>query len=351
VSGERAPLRWWVPVLAVAALVVAANLAGALVESRTREARIEPTLVIVRPPGEVSTLLLDGGTLYAGGVDGVWAVDTASLEVTRPPFASQVAFGHVRALARWDGALWVGDDRGLTRVRGTAVRTFTTADGLPADRVQALTVAGGVLWVGTEGGAAHLEVGAAGVATGGVTPFTARDGLLENMVNAVAVDPAGGRWFGSYVAPRGGVTYFGPDGKRSAFTTSDGLPHADVTCITPMPGGEVWVGLGFNDRGGLAVFDASGPRPRIVRTLSKSDGLPGEKVRSITRLADGTILIGSEYDGMLIRAATGDRVLTTADGLADDEVKVAVQSSDGSVWLGTRNGITLMRDVAALMRR
>jgi ligand-binding sensor domain-containing protein len=343
VSGNGPRMRWWVPVLAVAVLVVGANATSAFFQRQDRESRIEPSLRIVRPPGEVSALVLDSATLYAGGIDGVWAIDTVSLEVTRPPFTAVVEFGHVRALAVFDGALWVGDDRGLTRVAGSEVRTFSTADGLPANRIQALVATDGVLWVGTEGGAAEIR-------SGSIKALTVADGLVENMVNAIGVDGSGGLWVGSYVAPRGGVTYLGRDGTRRTFTTAEGLPHADVTCITPMPDGEVWVGLGFNDRGGLAVFAPQGGSPAIIRTETKADGLPGEKVRSITRLADGTTLIGSEYDGLLIRAAAGERTLTVADGLSDDEVKIALQAPDGRVWLGTRNGITLMRDVAALTR-
>jgi ligand-binding sensor domain-containing protein len=341
VSGERR-MGWWVPIAAVAALVLLANGAAALVARRGHDARVEPSLTIVRPPGEVSAVVLDGATLYAGGVDGLWAVDTSSLRASRPAVSSVVEFGHVRALAVFDGALWVGGDRGLTRVAGTDVHTYGGAQGVAA--VHALATSGSVLWIGTEKGVVRYEGGV-------LSSRGTKDGLLDDMVNAVSVDASGGVWCGSYVAPRGGVTWFGASGRRATFTLANGLPHADVTCITPMPGGEVWAGLGFDDRGGLAVFDTSGPVPRLVRTLSKADGLPGEKVRSITRLADGTLLIGSEYDGLLVRATTGDRILTVSDGLADNEVKAAVQDADGRVWLGTRNGLVLMRDVAALTRR
>lgn len=347
-SGERRRMRWWVPLVAIPLLVAAANGAGLAFLQHDRAVRREPSLTVLRPPGEVSCLLLDGGTLYAGGLEGVWAVDMRTLKVTRPAFASKADFGHVRGLARSGGALWIGHERGLTRVAGAEVRTYTKADGLPASRVQCLlvqrTAAGERLWIGTEGGAAHLDGSA-------ITPFTMKDGLAEDMVNAMALDPAGGLWFGSYVAPRGGLTRFGADGKRTVITKDSGLPHADVTCVTPMRDGEVWVGTGFDTRGGLAVFDTSGAAPRLVRTLTKADGLPGEKVRSIARLSDGTLLIGSERDGLLVRTPAGDRILTTADGMADDEVKVAVQSADGRVWLGTRNGIVVMRGVAALVRR
>jgi ligand-binding sensor domain-containing protein len=58
-----------------------------------------------------------------------------------------------------DGVLWVGTDRGLNRLRGGRVdRTFTTAQGLPANDVRGLMVDdSGVLWVATQAGAAALR--------------------------------------------------------------------------------------------------------------------------------------------------------------------------------------------------
>jgi ligand-binding sensor domain-containing protein len=348
VSGERPRMRWWIPLAAVVALVVAANAGSLVLQQRARAARIEPSLVIIRPPVETSCLALDGTTLYAGGLDGVWSIDTRTMRASRPWFAGKVDFGHVRGLAEFDGALWVGHEHGLTRIAGTSIHTYTTADGLPAQRVQCLLVrptpGGSELWVGTEGGAARL--------TGGILhALTVRDGLASDMVNALGTDPHGGLWLGSYVAPAGGISWMSGEAVRKVFTPADGLPHADVTCITPMPDGEVWVGVGFDDRGGLAIFDSSDATPRLVRTLSRADGLPGDKVRSITRLADGTILVGSERDGLLVRTSSGDRILTVEDGLSDDEVKIALQSPDGRVWLGTRNGVTVMTDAAALVHR
>lgn len=346
--GERRPVRWWVPMLAIAIVAVAANAASLVLAQRQRAADLEPSLTVIRPPGEISCLALVGPTLYAGGVDGVWAIDTRTLAATRPPFSGKVEFGHVRGLAQYDGALWIGHEHGLTRISGSAIRTYTRADGLPADRVQCVLVrpvaGGSELWVGTEGGAAR-------VASGDVEPMTAKDGLAADMVNALGTDASGGLWLGSYVAPAGGISWVRGDVVRAVFTPADGLPHADVTCITPMPDGEVWVGVGFDDRGGLAVFESSGATPTLVRTMSRADGLPGDKVRSIARLADGTLLVGSERDGLLVRTRSGSRVLTVQEGLSDNEVKVAVQSPDGRVWLGTRDGVTVMGDAAGLVRR
>ena len=55
------------------------------------------------------------------------------------------------------GLLWIGTaDRGVARMRpdGTFLRTLTSFDGLPSDRVQAIYRTGDTLWIATSGGAA-----------------------------------------------------------------------------------------------------------------------------------------------------------------------------------------------------
>ena len=56
-----------------------------------------------------------------------------------------------------DGSLWAGTPDGLNRIRGSAVDSFTSADGLPDDFVRSLLAdADGSLWAGTRHGLAHL---------------------------------------------------------------------------------------------------------------------------------------------------------------------------------------------------
>ena len=59
-----------------------------------------------------------------------------------------VAPGPARAIANAD--LWVGDP-------GVTFRTFTTADGLPSDKVMAVAVDGSRVWAGTEKGLALVQ--------------------------------------------------------------------------------------------------------------------------------------------------------------------------------------------------
>ena len=337
--GSRRPLPWWLWAVIALLVVAAVNLAGFAYTSAQAAGRLLPGIAVIRPPFEVRALALEGDTLYAGGADGLCAIDTRTLRVTHPFPVGAPPLGQVRGLLlEGDHTLWIAQEHGLTRMRGRTVRTFTTSDGLPSNSAQCLLRArDGRLWVGTFEGAAVMDGDR-------FTPVTTRDGLLDDMVNAIGEDAAGGIWFGSYDAPRGGVSVL-RDGHWYTFSRQDGLPHADVTCFLLAADGTMWAGTGFDDRGAAVRFDiVAGGRPRIVQTLTKSDGLAGEKVRSLYQDPIGDIWFGSERDGIAVRTPSGFRIVTTAQGMSDNETKAMVPGSGTTLWLGTRNGITLLRD-------
>ena len=345
-SGSRRPLPWWLWAVIALLAVAVINLAGFAYTSAQAAGRLLPGLTVIRPPFEVRALALDGDTLYAGGADGLCAVDTRTLRVTHPYPSDKPALGQVRGLLlESDHTLWIAHEHGLTRMRGRTVRTFTTRDGLPSDGAQCILRAkDGRLWVGTFKGAAVMDGDR-------FTPVTTEDGLLDDMVNAIGQDGDGGIWFGSYDAPRGGVSVL-RDGRWYKFARQDGLPHADVTCFLLAADGSMWAGTGFDDMGAAVRFDVGpGGAPRIVQTLTRGDGLAGEKVRSLYQDPDGDIWFGSERDGIAVRTRSGFRIVTTAQGLSDNEAKVMVPGAGTVLWLGTRNGITLVRDRTVITGR
>jgi len=80
--------------------------------------------------------------------------------------------------------------------------------------------------------------------------------------------------------------------------------------------------------------------------LGKSDGLAGEKVRSLFQDRDGVYWIGSEYDGVVRWDGDSRQTLTVREGLSGNEIKDWLQDQDGSLWLATEDGVTLIRQKA-----
>lgn len=77
------------------------------------------------------------------------------------------------------------------------------------------------------------------------TNCTTVDGLVDNVVQAIAVAPDGALWFGT----NGGVSRF--DGKDwTTYRTTDGLVNRIVLPIAFAPDGALW----FGTLGGLSRF-------------------------------------------------------------------------------------------------
>jgi ligand-binding sensor domain-containing protein len=325
-------------VLVMAMLGLGAAVAAWLAFSFVRSSGPKPLpgIAVIRPPHEVYTLALQGETVWAGGREGLFAIERKTGALRRQ-VSADVPLRYVRALlVDPDGALWVGHPEGLTRIEGESARTFTKKDGLPDDRVNCLMLdSKGRLWAGTWGGAAFRENGA-------WRTLTTKEGLLDDMVNVALEAADGSLWFGSFTAPRGGLTVL-HGGKSQHFTTRNGLPHNNVNGILQDSSGAVWVATGYLDRGGLCRFVRGSDGWRLDAVLTEKEGLAGAKARSVFQDRHGLYWIGSEYDGMAVWDGNHWGYLTEKDGLSSSETKALLQDEDGGLWMGTSDGVTWLR--------
>ena len=135
--------------------------------------------------------------------------------------------------------------------------------------VNALAVEGNYLWAATQGGVVRWDR-----TDSTYTKYTAADGLADNRVNAIAVDGAGHKWFGTW---GGGVSEFDGD-TWTTHTTADGLANNLVFRVTIDGGGHKWFGT---YGGGVSEFDGD-----TWTTYTTADGLANNEVLAIT--IDGT---------------------------------------------------------------
>jgi len=301
-----------------------------------------PGFVVIDPPQEVSALVIQGETVWAGGVEGLYRIDRHSFEVTAQT-PDERSFQYTRAiLVDRHGRIWVGHDQGVSCLADGCWQTLTRKDGLPDNRVNTLAEdPSGLIWAGTWGGAVQIAPPGDGAKSHIRRTFTREDGLLSDMVNVILPDSLGGIWFGSYNS-RGGISYQAADGNWHSWTVADGLPHEYITAICQDQMQDVWVGTGLLSEGGAAVFHHVGGEWSLTRTMSKDDGLAGEKVRSIFQDKARRMWLGSEYDGVAIVDPDGVTILDRTSGLSDNEVKVMLEDQDGQLWLGTRYGVTVI---------
>jgi ligand-binding sensor domain-containing protein len=130
---------------------------------------------------------------------------------------------------------------------------------------------------------------------------------------------------------------------QAIVSTGTGLPHNNVVSIRQMSDGTVWVGTGIVDQGGAVQLRRGADGVwRVIRTLDQAGGLAGNKARSIYVTRSGALIVGSEYEGMVVQTLQGFRVLTMDDGLSSDEVKSMVEDAQGNLWCATRDGLTVI---------
>ncbi|RNC28531.1 MAG: hypothetical protein AWM53_01511 [Candidatus Dichloromethanomonas elyunquensis] len=287
---------------------------------------------LIRPPHEVSALILQGDILWAGGEEGVYQIRRSDGQVLQK-LAAQPELHSVRALLLDNsGRLWIGHDQGLSCWDGHKFTNITTADGLPDNRVLTLeSDSAGGIWTGTWGGAVYYRDGIKKI-------LTKNDGLLADMVNVILSDNAGGLWFGSKIAPQGGLSYY-KDGKWQYFSVAQGLPHNNISTLYQDREGLVWAGGGLLDRGGACILSKEGELWKIKQVLNEKDVLAGAKVRSLTQDTPGYYWLGSEYDGVSIYKDGKKLVLNEKSGLANSEVKKVLEDAEGNIWIGTRDGL------------
>ncbi|MFI5454893.1 MAG: two-component regulator propeller domain-containing protein [Isosphaerales bacterium] len=170
-----------------------------------------------------------------------------------------LATNHVQAIAQdREGRLWFGWDmtRGVSRLDGRTLRTFTRRDGLAGYGVTAIVQdREGRIWFGTAGGVSRYDGQK-------FRNLEREDGLAHNSVSAITQDRDGVLWFGTF----GGLSRYDGQTFRN-FTTTEGLADNHVTAIAQDRDGRLWLGTD----GGVSVYEETevlGSLSRLVLALT-----------------------------------------------------------------------------------
>ncbi|MFM9845846.1 MAG: two-component regulator propeller domain-containing protein [Hyphomicrobiaceae bacterium] len=269
---------------------------------------------------------------------------------------------YVRSLAIDDksGLLWVGTSVGALGVDLKAQQvkhTFTRKDGLANEYIFAIGVdPQGGIWFGTNAGGASLYKG------GAWTTYFPMHGLADYWVYSFAFAKDDGVWIGTW----NGANRFDPTTKTFG-TYRDELINIWVYGLDIDENGRIW----FGTEGGVSMFDGA----RWV-SWTHDDGLGAPNTANLPSSMnsglgtqnrhDLSVEIGGAetYNPNYVFAALVDRSgkgvwfgtwggglsffdmkqgwtnYTTADGLAGNIVYSLAQSADGALWVGTNHGVS-----------
>lgn len=283
----------------------------------------------------------DGSIVLATRENGLWRIHSGTVEhaAVSAKLASQV----VLALAPgMHGDLWVGTPDGLNHVDGSIVRTYTSANGLPDDFIRSLMVdPDGTLWAGTRRGLVHLDGDSGRL----LATYTHQDGLGSDSIGAL-LRPESAK-SDLWIATFDGLSRL-RDGKIVNFTKSDGLSGNIVTSLAADASGALWIGtkgdgLSRYSQGAFTAFQQEGLPKDIYSILPDRQGRlwfgtqHGVAQASIAMLeqcgGDSHCIVGVSHYGF-------------PDGLPSEYLSsgghpAATRTREGELWFATPRGVAI----------
>ena len=271
------------------------------------------------PGTRVQSFLSDSrGNLWVGTDQGVVLLPTAA-NTDRVKLPIEPGLGAMSVLTMFEDHehnLWVGTDTaGLHILRQ---QRFQTVPSLLGYTITAVTqTADGVIWLGSKSeGLFRYE-------RGQTFHLSTRNGLLSDVVLALAADHDGSLWIGT----PDGLNHL-KNGKITSFTSSDGLPDDFIRSLFSDIDGTLWVGT----RRGLAHWSDN-----RWTVLSLRDGLKSNLVGAMLRSHSNDLWVGT-FDG-LTRIRDGKlTTFTKADGLSSSVITSLLEDKNNVLWIGTKDG-------------
>jgi len=217
-----------------------------------------------------------------------------------------------------DNAIWFATSAGLSRWSHGTLTSFDASNGMPNGlNVALFEDREGSLWIGSNGG------GVARLRDAAVINFTADEGLSSGNARVVLAARDGSMWIG---------TDQGLSRVRDGVTRQLTAPElrTRIFALAEDSKGVIWVGT--QGSGLLKLEDE-----RVVRRISRADGLSNDVVRAILPTRDGALMVGTDIG---LNRIEGDKIKVwrRADGLSADPVTALLEVSDGRVAIATNGG-------------
>ena len=242
------------------------------------------------------------------------------------------------------GVVWLVSERGVERIYPAGVAEYpplsedlATTSGI----IYSVTAAeDGVFWLGTERGVKRIESRTGQVRTYFQDPLEIGFADFANTVTATLRDGDGNIWFGFW---GGGVAFIDRQGEvhvppiyDCTYDQPDYVANCFVQSLAQSADGRILIGMAY---GGLILYDPTGAQPleRYQRTDTPRNGLSNNYVRAL--LVDGAdrIWLGT-YGGGLNRFDPESRTFThygREDGLPDDLIVDLAADQRGYIWIIT----------------
>jgi len=211
-------------------------------------------------------------------------------------------------------------------------RQVTVFDGLPSNTVNRMAEDRyGYLWIATNDGLARFD-------GRNYRIWRAEDGLRDNHIWTVHVDPRNRLWIGTEHA---GLVMMSADRRELRFHDRQNHPEIGsntIWSVASTPDGAIWFGT---FEGGLHRMDRDGTITRYMPERHNPRSLPSASVGNLATTPDGTLWVGTKAG---LARWTGHDFERVPDALLPlAMINGLTPESDGSLWINTNAGVVVRR--------
>ncbi len=238
-------------------------------------------------------------------------------------------------LVDYQGNLWFTSSRlGLLRLSSSPFRDVYTTVGMQERVVNTITKWQGKYYFGTDKG---LDVVGADCRRRADDPLQAE--LEDVRIRCMYTDSAGHLWICTYGQ---GLIEVDPEGKKYRYNSDNGSFGNRARLVTELRDGTI---VAAGDTGMSFIRDHE-----ILRTIGFADGLINSMILSVTEMEDGSILAGTDGDGIaVIEDGEVTSMLTRYDGLSSEVILRTVKDPKAeAVFIVTSNGLCYMDETGSI---
>ena len=270
---------------------------------------------------------MENGGLFICADNGIAYVNTAGVyeRINTNDFNNSID----NMLVDYQGNLWFTSSRlGLLRLAASDFRDIYSTAGMESRVTNTVAQWNGVYYIGTDKGMDAVDLKGMN---------RVRDAVTERFagvrIRCMIVDNQGHLWVCTYGS---GLVEMEPDGTEYVYNRENGIFGNRARVVIQLRDGTI---LAAGDTGLSYIRDH-----QIEKTIVYTEGRISSMVLTITEMADGTILAGTDGNGLaIIEHGEVTRMLTRVNGLSSEVIlRTVPDTKTGGVFVVTSNGLCYM---------
>ena len=267
---------------------------------------------------------LDNGELFIAADNGVAYLDAAGEyhSINTNDFNNSID----NMQMDYQGNLWFTSSRlGLLRMTPSAFRDVYATAGMENRVVNTIVHWQGAYYIGTDRGLDIVDEACKAQITNELS-----EKLAGKRIRCMLVDSSDHLWICTYGS---GLVEAAPDGSEWLYNGNNGSFGNRARLVTQLSDGTILAG---GDTGISFIRDH-----QVTRTIGYAEGLINSMILTATEMKDGSLLVGTDGDGIaIIRDGEVETMLTQANGLSSEVILRTIPDpkSDG-VFIVTSNGL------------